>query len=68
MKRVGLSAHTPAHDPPLTGKPVYAYDASDRIEVAGCSAAWLARLPWEQEVTSSNLVTPTEQHVLLLAT
>jgi hypothetical protein len=26
--------------------------------VTGCSAAWLARLPWEQEVTSSNLVTP----------
>ena len=25
---------------------------------AGRSAAWLARLPWEQEVTSSNLVAP----------
>ena len=29
-----------------------------RNENAGRSAAWLARLPWEQEVTSSNLVAP----------
>ena len=34
-------------------------------EVAGCSAAWLARLPWEQEVTSSNLVTPTAERILM---
>ena len=27
-------------------------------DCAGRSAAWLARLPWEQEVTSSNLVAP----------
>jgi ribose 5-phosphate isomerase A len=27
--------------------------------IAGRSAAWLARLPWEQEVTSSNLVAPS---------
>src|SRR5262245_18593910 len=26
--------------------------------ITGRSAAWLARLPWEQEVTSSNLVAP----------
>jgi predicted 3-demethylubiquinone-9 3-methyltransferase (glyoxalase superfamily) len=41
----------------LTRTPKCAYDAMDSI--TGCSAAWLARLPWEQEVTSSNLVTPT---------
>ena len=29
-------------------------------EAAGRSAAWLARLPWEQEVTSSNLVAPIQ--------
>ena len=28
---------------------------------AGRSAAWLARLPWEQEVTSSNLVAPIDR-------
>ena len=33
------------------------YDAWTR-RIAGRSAAWLARLPWEQEVTSSNLVAP----------
>ena len=27
--------------------------------VSGRSAAWLARLPWEQEVGSSNLLAPT---------
>ena len=26
---------------------------------SGSSAAWLARLPWEQEVGSSNLLSPT---------
>jgi hypothetical protein len=25
----------------------------------GCSAAWLARLPWVQEAAGSNPVTPT---------
>jgi hypothetical protein len=43
--------------PPLTAEPASAYDAN--VLATGCSAAWLARLPWEQEVTSSNLVTPT---------
>ena len=27
----------------------------------GCSAAWLARLLWEQEAGSSNLPTPTDR-------
>ena len=27
---------------------------------SGRSAAWLARLPWEQEVVSSNLTAPTK--------
>jgi hypothetical protein len=31
-------------------------------KVAGRSAAWLARLLWEQEVASSNLATPTTGH------
>ena len=26
--------------------------------ISGCSVAWLARLIWDQEVASSNLVTP----------
>ena len=26
---------------------------------SGCSAAWLARLPWEQEVAGSNPAAPT---------
>ena len=29
------------------------------VEVAGRSAAWLARLPWEQEVGRSNRLAPT---------
>ena len=32
-----------------------------RPGAAGRSAAWLARLPWEQEVTSSNLVAPNRR-------
>ena len=27
--------------------------------IPGCSAAWLARLVWDQEVASSNLAIPT---------
>ena len=29
----------------------------------GVWRSWLARLPWEQEVTSSNLVTPTAERI-----
>jgi hypothetical protein len=29
------------------------------FEIAGRSAAWLARLPWEQEVGRSNRLAPT---------
>ena len=43
--------------PPLTRTPRCTYDPKN-LNDAGRSAAWLARLPWEQEVTSSNLVAP----------
>jgi hypothetical protein len=29
------------------------------VRIAGRSAAWLARLPWEQEVGRSNRLAPT---------
>ncbi len=35
----------------------------NRNEFSGYSAAWLARLIWDQEVAGSNPVTPTEQPV-----
>ena len=37
----------------------YNHKFSCFFEPAGCSAAWLARVPWEHEVASSNLATPT---------
>src|SRR5262245_25885070 len=33
-----------------------------RSQHSGRSAAWLARLPWEQEAVGSNPAAPTEQH------
>jgi hypothetical protein len=42
---------------PLTRAPLTAYDATDSSHT-GRSAAWLARLPWEQEATGSNPVAP----------
>ena len=30
--------------------------------IPGCSAAWLARLVWDQEVASSNLAIPTNYY------
>jgi hypothetical protein len=39
-----------------------ARDQGERVGYAwppGCSAAWLARLLWEQEAASSNLAIPT---------
>jgi hypothetical protein len=38
----------------------------NRNEFSGYSAAWLARLIWDQEVAGSNPVTPTEQPVYIL--
>ena len=37
----------------------YNHKFSCFFQPAGCSAAWLARVPWEHEVASSNLATPT---------
>ena len=35
---------------------------------AGCGAAWLARLLWEQEAAGSNPAIPTSsEHILILA-
>jgi hypothetical protein len=51
-----IEAHTSVL--PLTRIACTAYDATE-LTHAGRSAAWLARLPWEQEVTGSNPVAPT---------
>ena len=45
------------------GEPVGEAEFSARgrcyiLKVAGSSAAWLARLPWEQEVVGSNPISP----------
>ncbi len=29
-----------------------------KVDIAGSGAAWLARLPWEQEVVGSNPISP----------
>ncbi len=39
----------------------------NRNEFSGYSAAWLARLIWDQEVAGSNPVTPIKQPVLHLS-
>ncbi len=36
------------------------FEADTRIKKpSGCSAAWLARVPWEHEAAGSNPATPT---------
>ena len=42
-------------------------DGRLRIGPAGCGAAWLARLLWEQEAAGSNPAIPTSsEHMLIL--
>ena len=41
----------------------------DRLSGAGCGAAWLARLLWEQEAAGSNPAIPTtSEHMSILVT
>ena len=46
-------------DRALTAPPLFATGSVAWAANPGCSAAWLARLLWEQEAGSSNLPIPT---------
>ena len=56
--RLGTCACDQAGPQPL-GPHVRPGDGRLRLARTGCSAAWLARLLWEQEAASSNLAIPT---------
>ena len=41
--------------------------AGIQFSIAGCGAAWLARLIWDQEVAGSNPVTPSFYNMVGMA-